>query len=978
MSKTMFSIYTNVGETSSNNTITLDELVEIIQQPNDLVKKIRALSPSYVATGDKALKKTLGNLKSGLPYITAAGTFTVRKNEGLIDFTGIVQLDVDIKHPDGFGMVSEIKRRIASLPYVSIAFVSPSGCGVKALAHTTNTNPAHHGDAVRQLCDVVDALIADVVAPVASLIKGKIVDDCAKALSQPMYLSYDPDVNYNPNPEQWVHTYVEPVIIEKQIITRTGVVAERTGSHQEKILTRYVNRHKLVPGTINSSKLIGFANSVGIDREVLRDFMLGDAWEIDDVRRIDYFYNKYSDQHGSRAGEIVDNSTSEKLKPEEVQIKKESVKSNQIDLIYDKFADQWGLMADEAIVEAPIPVIIDVMNKDVEHRTIILEPGQYISQVLDGSTITRNTHIIAPTGSGKSNLKFDGPVVWVFPTTALCSQFFFKKVPTKNRNGDVVEVFVNNHAKTVWGDAPNLDGDDEFIITTYDSCANALKNLDLTRYTLIFDEFHNFTTSSSIGYKLKALRSVLPFVPCAKRVITLTATPFQHEITEFQGFDVIRVYNTETFKRNVQVLKSEESRRNDVIKKIAGRNIFSLIFLQTTDRNVLRAWENGLNAHGIEVVFVNSTTKEGDDFYEIVNNSQIRKNCVYISTSVIAEGVSIETVLESVDVYIMGSHHPFIIEQMARRFRKIKELNVFLLTNSEDGDSDVKSLAQIEIIGMSYREELKSAALRMIDAYSDSGIKLSDFNIVNFPLYEDEQGCWQVDELLIENQTYQKIAGIFSGNVNLTLEALVFEYGFDLGIDLIGSEEATFIPQNKINGDKLSIARTMALDVSFGVGQLIKNLEDEELIDLFNKSSRVVKKICLALPGIKKLGREKFEEVMNDFGAWGDKASARFITYVKLLNSGIADRETYRKEVIRICLAEGRTSDELIKLGGMVYAVEYVSATDKQKMELVMSLMLGYAAERTTKDGNKIYVFSPLENRLKHDAGLAGLNLFDY
>ena len=62
----------------------------------------------------------------------------------------------------------------------------------------------------------------------------------------------------------------------------------------------------------------------------------------------------------------------------------------------------------------------------------------------------------------------------------------------------------------------------------------------------------------------------------------------------------------------------------------------------------------------------------------------------------------------------------------------------------------------------------------------------------------------------------------------------------------------------------------------------------------------------------------------------------------------------------------------------MVYAVEYVSATDKQKMELVMSLMLGYAVERTTKDGNKIYVFSPLENRLKHDAVLAGLNLFDY
>lgn len=914
--KNIFSIYTNVGETSSNNTISLDELVEIIQQPNDLVKKIRALSPSYVATGDKALKKSLGNLKSGLPYITAAGTFSERKNSGLIDYSGVVQLDVDIKHPDGFRLAHEVKGQLSKLPYVSLAFISPSGCGVKALAHTTNTNPDHHANAVEQLCAIIEELIADVVAPVAGKIKGKIVDTCGKALSQPLYLSSDPDVYFNPSFEPWCFVYVEPKTELKTIKSWSGDIPERSNSHQEKILTRFVNRKKLIPGTENAPKLIGFANSVGIDREVLRNFMLAETWAFDDVERIDYIYNKYSEQHGQLAG--------------------------------------------EKIVESPVPVVMEVLNAEIEQKNFTLEKGEYLSQKLDGRTITRNTHIVAPTGSGKTHLQFDGPQCWVFPTTSLCWQFFTK----------------NPHARTVWGEAPNQNGDRNFVITTYDSCAKALSHVDVSKFTLVLDEVHNFVVSSSLGYKLKALRSVLPFIPVAKKVITLTATPFYNEITEFQGFDTITFKKKDTFKRNVQVLMSEESRKNDVARKIGERGNFSLVFLQTTDRTVLKSWENSVNAHGLDVVLINSQTKGSDEFENILLKNEIKKGSVYISTSVIAEGVSIETELDEVDVYIMGAHHPYLIEQMARRFRKIKTLNVFILTNSEESESDVKTLSQVEVIGMSYREELKSAAQMMVETYDGTGIKLADFNIVNFPLYEDDNG-WQVDELMVENQTYQKICGIFTGNVNLVLEALIVEHGYELGEDLTGNENASFpVVAPVVESEKILLARKVALDVAFGFGGSVG--DDEEMLEIFKKTNRSIRKIFSALPGIKKLGREKFEEVMNDFDAWGNQASARFITYAKLLNSGIAERETYRQNVIRICLAEGRSSEELIKLGGMVFAVEYVSATDKQKMELVMSLMLGYDSKRTSKDGKMVYVFSPLENRLKHDAELAGLNLFDY
>ena len=130
------------------------------------------------------------------------------------------------------------------------------------------------------------------------------------------------------------------------------------------------------------------------------------------------------------------------------------------------------------------------------------------------------------------------------------------------------------------------------------------------------------------------------------------------------------------------------------------------------------------------------------------------------------------------------------------------------------------------------------------------------------------------------------------------------------------------------------------------------------------------------MPGIKKLGKEKLNDIMNVFDAWGDKKSARFITYVKLLNSGIDDREVYRNKVVELCLAENRSSAELIKLGGMVFATEYVSASDRQKMELLMSIMMGYDAARVGED--KLYKFTPSENRLKYEAELAQLNIFNY
>jgi predicted adenine nucleotide alpha hydrolase (AANH) superfamily ATPase len=44
--------------------------------------------------------------------------------------------------------------------------------------------------------------------------------------------------------------------------------------------------------------LIGFANRIGIDEDVIRDWMIGENWENEDVDRVADMYRRYAHEHG--------------------------------------------------------------------------------------------------------------------------------------------------------------------------------------------------------------------------------------------------------------------------------------------------------------------------------------------------------------------------------------------------------------------------------------------------------------------------------------------------------------------------------------------------------------------------------------------------------------------------------------------------------------------------------------------------------
>jgi len=73
-------------------------------------------------------KKERNKIKKLLPYITPAGIFTERRNKCLVEKSGYAPIDIDYIED-----VEKVKDQLSKDPYVSMAFISPSGAGIKVI-----------------------------------------------------------------------------------------------------------------------------------------------------------------------------------------------------------------------------------------------------------------------------------------------------------------------------------------------------------------------------------------------------------------------------------------------------------------------------------------------------------------------------------------------------------------------------------------------------------------------------------------------------------------------------------------------------------------------------------------------------------------------------------------------------------------------------------------------------------------------------
>lgn len=165
-STSAISIYKNIRQSKSTDTIALDLFLENIKAGKwqDIVLKIRCIA-------DHTERKTE---KEKLPYVTLSGYFgKERKAAEITNHSGFIGMDIDNIAAELEG----IRTMLATDPYVYSVFTSVSGTGLCVIF---KIDPEKHLDAFN---GIAEYLIKKYMI---------VIDPSGKDVSRPRYVSYDP------------------------------------------------------------------------------------------------------------------------------------------------------------------------------------------------------------------------------------------------------------------------------------------------------------------------------------------------------------------------------------------------------------------------------------------------------------------------------------------------------------------------------------------------------------------------------------------------------------------------------------------------------------------------------------------------------------------------------------------------------------------------------------------------------------------
>ncbi len=121
--------------------------------------------------------------KDFLPVFTPTGIFNHRSIAGLEQYNGIICLDIDsIENPE------EIKEKAKNIPWVTAAFTTPSGKGLKVVVQTSG---------LREQYKDVEIAVSTEFENLTGVARDKHCKDIARI----QFVSYDPMIYINENPE---------------------------------------------------------------------------------------------------------------------------------------------------------------------------------------------------------------------------------------------------------------------------------------------------------------------------------------------------------------------------------------------------------------------------------------------------------------------------------------------------------------------------------------------------------------------------------------------------------------------------------------------------------------------------------------------------------------------------------------------------------------------------------------------------------
>jgi hypothetical protein len=174
---TEFSLFKSITD-KNPRIITLEDLLRMIRdgECKTTIDKLR----------ENTNQSEKDQLKRSLPAVTLSGVFKDGHKAGNLErYSGLIQIDFDkLESPE-----ADFQTLIND-PYTLVAFISPSGNGLKLIVRVSGTEKDHKDN----FLSLADYYLKRY---------GMIADQACKDVSRLMYLSYDPNLYFNQEALPW-------------------------------------------------------------------------------------------------------------------------------------------------------------------------------------------------------------------------------------------------------------------------------------------------------------------------------------------------------------------------------------------------------------------------------------------------------------------------------------------------------------------------------------------------------------------------------------------------------------------------------------------------------------------------------------------------------------------------------------------------------------------------------------------------------
>lgn len=621
--------------------------------------------------------------------------------------------------------------------------------------------------------------------------------------------------------------------------------------------------------------------------------------------------------------------------------------------------------------------------------------GTKLSNVMQPDEMMHCNNII-PTGSGKTyNIaRLKGYTIITVPTNALAD----------NIKGEYKAFKYNSASKKRLKDFL-IDSTGRALITvTYDSLPGLVKsiikferdtNCLLREFTLVIDEAHNFTASSSSAYRLDAMTKLRNHLPLFNRVAFLSGTHLYNFDPYINALPINRVVipmNTvpaRMVKSNDTIIAVAEQIRTSIE---AGR--FPIVLLNSkTDTSRLGKLKTYLkDLKGLK--YFNSTTKQDVAFQSLMNKGQLPEDVKgVVTTTVLKEGNNI-TNKYHFDFILTGSFHPIEWGQFVRRARQPESVSIkWVVSKNKTFEANIISPYEIAARLIKVTNASK-AELEIADVSSDlifyEHISRNIIGQENPMFFNEETGKWEFNFLLLSNMVFEYDKYQINNNLK-QLKSELEKYDIILE-DNIGTNEteATSEEKSKVKEfkEKAKAIKTddylRTLDQIADMGGLGFQYVDTKLSELIRKDNQ-------ATEG-EKMAYKRMDSMRNFFASAFYLAQElkeipvselKFKNYKKrvLFQVLLNDREfmeSNRKHTI-VLKALVNTFDsttqytgqevkekflEVLNIDKGINTEKYYKFSEKKNMQNVFKTLRYFydIARRSDKDSNKVYSFNRLED----------------